>query len=58
MHSMTSMWDCISIVLGYKGHTMIEKFTFPLKNSFLFGGEMDSRSEKNNCEVNNYGKHL
>lgn len=34
MHSMTSMWDCISIVLGYKGYTLREKFKFAFGNSF------------------------
>lgn len=34
MHNMTSMLDCVSIVLGYKGYTLIEKFKFPLGNSF------------------------
>lgn len=34
MHSMTSMWDCIAIVLGYKGYTLSEKFKFALGNSF------------------------
>lgn len=34
MHSMTSMWDCVSIVFGYKGYTLREKFKFPLGSSF------------------------
>lgn len=30
MRSMTSMWDCVAIVLGYKGYTLREKFKFAL----------------------------
>lgn len=34
MHGMTSMWDCVSIVLSYKGYTLREKFNFALGSSF------------------------
>lgn len=34
MHSMTSMLDCFSIVLGYKGYTLREKIKFLLGSSF------------------------
>lgn len=34
MHSMTSMWDCVAVVLGYKGYTLREKIKFPQGNVF------------------------
>lgn len=34
MHNMTSMLDCIKIVLGYKDYTWGEKFKFPQGSSF------------------------
>lgn len=34
MHNMTSMWDCVSIVLGYKGYTLKEKFKFAAGSMF------------------------
>lgn len=34
MRSMTSMLDCVAIVLGYKGYTLGEKFKFPQGSSF------------------------
>lgn len=34
MHDMTSMLDCVKIVLGYKGYTLWEKFKFPQGSSF------------------------
>lgn len=34
MHGMTSMLDCVSIVFGYKGYTLGEKFKFLLGSGF------------------------
>lgn len=34
MHGMTSMRDCVAIVLGYKGYTLGEKLKFAQGNSF------------------------
>ena len=34
MHSMTSILDCVPIVLGYKGYNLREKIKFPLGNNF------------------------
>lgn len=34
MHNMTSMWDCVAIVLRYKGYTLREKFKFAYGSGF------------------------
>lgn len=34
MRSMSSMWDCVAIVLKFKGYTLAEKFKFAQGSSF------------------------
>lgn len=34
MRHLTTMMDCVKIVLGFRGYTVKEKFKFPLGNSF------------------------
>lgn len=42
MRNMTSMLDCVKIVLGYKGYTWGEKLKFPQGNSFSLKHLWDS----------------
>lgn len=37
MHRMTSMMDCVKVVLGYKGYTLGEKLRFVMGSSFSLG---------------------
>lgn len=66
MRSMTSMLDCVAIVLGYKGYTLGEKFKFPKGSSFSlkylwdFVIQMDLMEQVPNLQIPVYilqGKH-
>lgn len=42
MHNMSSMLECVSIVLSYKGYTLREKFRFALGSSFSLKNLFDA----------------
>lgn len=50
MHNCGSMFDCIKLVLSYKGYTWIEKIKYPLGNSFGLKCLWDFVMNSNFCE--------
>lgn len=51
MHDMRSMFECVKMVLRYKGYTVVEKFKYPIGNSSGLATLWDSVMGKNFCEL-------